>query len=93
MAASTKPPKGFTDISTTYQRAYQTYDGNVQARQIGTRLWEILPRGGAVLYEKNMPAALERAFQLAGSASLRKSTRKGRGTGRRGAHAVRKGRR
>jgi hypothetical protein len=71
-------PAGFTNISTTYQRAYQTYDGNVQVRKIGDRLWEILPRGGASIYEKSRPAALERAFQLAASASARRSSRKGR---------------
>jgi hypothetical protein len=71
-------PAGFTNISTTYQRAYQTYDGNVQARQIGARLWEVLPRGGASVYEKSRSAALERAFQLAASGTARRATRKGR---------------
>jgi len=71
-----KAPLGFTDISTTYQRAYQTYDGSVQVRKIGTRLWEVLPRGGATLYEKSKQAALERAFQLAASAAARHATRR-----------------
>jgi hypothetical protein len=71
-------PIGFTNISTTYQSAYETYDGNVQVRKIGDRLWEILPRGGASIYETSKQAALERAFQLAASASARRATRKGR---------------
>jgi len=70
-----KTPAGFTNISTTYQIAYQTYDGNVQVRKIGDRLWEILPRGGASVYEKSKPAALERAFQLAASHTARRATR------------------
>jgi hypothetical protein len=72
-------PVGMRDISTTYQLAYETYDGNVQVRKIGDRLWEILPRGGASVYEKSKPAALERAFQLASSRPSRpsrKATRK-----------------
>jgi hypothetical protein len=64
------------NISTTYQLAYETYDGNVQVRKIGDRLWEILPAGGAQVYEKSKPAALERAFQLAASASARRATRR-----------------
>jgi hypothetical protein len=71
-----KIPAGMRDISTTYQLAYETYDGNVQVRKIGDRLWEILPRGGAALYEKSKPAAIERAFQLAASFTVRKATRK-----------------
>ncbi len=71
-----RTPSGFTNISTTYQQAYQTYDGNVQVRKIGDRLWEILPRGGASVYEKSKPAALERAFQLAASRSARRATRR-----------------
>jgi hypothetical protein len=67
-----KTPIGMSDISTTYQVAYETYDGNVQVRKIGNALWEILPRGGASFYEKSKKAALERAFQLAGSASGRR---------------------
>jgi hypothetical protein len=74
----TKAPIGFTNISTTYQLAYQTYDGNVQVRKIGARLWEVLPRGGASIYEKSRKDALERAFQLAGSAAARRATRKAR---------------
>ena len=73
-----KAPIGFTNISTTYQLAYQTYDGNVQVRKIGDRLWEVLPRGGASIYEKSKQGALERAFQLAGSAIARKATRRAR---------------
>jgi hypothetical protein len=71
-----KAPIGFTDISTTYQPAYQTYDGNAQVRKIGTRLWEVLPRGGATLYEKSKKAALERAFQLAAAVAARRGTRR-----------------
>jgi hypothetical protein len=71
-----KTPAGFTNISSTYQLAYQTYDGNVQVRKIGDRLWEILPRGGATIYEKSKQGALERAFQLAGSAAARRATRR-----------------
>lgn len=67
-----KAPIGFTNISTTYQSAYQTYDGNVQVRKIGERLWEVLPRGGASFYEKSKQAALERAFQLAAMRSARR---------------------
>jgi len=63
-ATVAKAPPGFTNISTTYQLAYQTYDGNVQVRKIGDRLWEVLPRGRASFYEKSRAAALERAFQL-----------------------------
>ena len=71
--AKTTTPAGMRNISTTYQLAYETYDGNVQVRKIGTRLWEILPRGGASVYEKSKPEALERAFQLA---AARSATRK-----------------
>jgi hypothetical protein len=71
-----KTPIGFTNISTTYQLAYETYDGNVQVRKIGDRLWEILPRGGASIYEKSKPAALERAFQLSGVRAAKKATRR-----------------
>lgn len=70
-----RAPSGFSNISTTYQVAYQTYDGNVQVRKIGARLWEILPRGGATIYEKSKAAALERAFQLAaGRVSSKRSS-------------------
>lgn len=72
-------PKGFTDISTTYQLTYETYDGNVQVRKIGARLWEILPRKAATLYETSKQAALERAFQL-GAVKARQK----RGAARRG---------
>jgi hypothetical protein len=71
-----RDPIGMRNISTTYQLAYATYDGNVQVRKIGDRLWEILPRGGASVYEKSKQAALERAFQLAASRSARKATRR-----------------
>lgn len=59
-----RTPKGMRDISTTYQRAYATLDGNVQVREIGKRLWEILPRGGSAQFEKSKEAALDRAYQL-----------------------------
>ena len=71
-----RTPSGFSNISTTYQIAYVTYDGNVQVRKIGDRLWEVLPRGGAAIYEKSKPAALERAFQLAASRPSRKRRRR-----------------
>ena len=71
-----KSPAGMRNISTTYQLAYETYDGNVQVRKIGDRLWEILPRGGASVYEKSRPTAIERAFQLAASRSTRRVTRR-----------------
>lgn len=67
-------PAGMRNISTTYQIAYETYDGNVQVRKLDDRLWEILPRGKASFYEKSKPAAIERAFQLASA----RSTRNGR---------------
>jgi hypothetical protein len=70
-------PSGFTNISTTYQTAYQTYDGNVQVRRIASRLWEVMPRGGATIYETSRPEALERAFQLSAGRAVR-TTRKGR---------------
>jgi hypothetical protein len=73
----TKAPTGLRNISTTYQIAYETYDGNVQVRKIGDRLWEVLPRGGASVYETSKPAAIERAFQLAASRSARRATRRG----------------
>lgn len=69
-------PLGFRNISTTYQTAYETYAGDVQVRQLSSRLWEVLPRGGASFYETSKKQALERAFQLsAGVASKRTSTR------------------
>ena len=71
-----KTPAGLRNISTTYQLAYETYDGNVQLRRIGDRLWEVLPRGGASVYETSKPAAIERAFQLAAVRSVRRATRK-----------------
>lgn len=72
-----KSPAGLRNISTTYQLAYETYDGNVQLRKLGPRLWEVLPRGGARIFEKSKDAAVERAFQLAASASARRATRRG----------------
>ena len=74
--AKTKAPAGLRNISTTYQIAYETYDGNVQVRKIGDRLWEVLPRGGAMVYEKSRPEAIERAFQLAAARSVRRASRK-----------------
>jgi hypothetical protein len=59
-----RTPKGFRNISTTYQRAYATLDGDVQVREIGKRLWEILPRGGSVQFEKSKEGALDRAWRL-----------------------------
>ena len=73
-----KTPAGMKDISTTYQVAYETYDGNVQVRQLSSRLWEILPRGGASIYETSKPAAIERAFQLAASRNARGTRRRAR---------------
>ena len=58
-------PKGFRDISTTYQLAYVTTNGNVQVRKIGSRLWEILARGGVSVYETAKEAALKQARKLA----------------------------
>jgi hypothetical protein len=52
------------NISTTYQRAYATLDGSVQVREVGKRLWEILPRGGSAQFEKSKLAAFDRAYQL-----------------------------
>lgn len=75
----TRAPSGFRNISTTYQLAYETYDGNAQVRKIGDRLWEVLPRGGSAIYEKSRQAALERAFQLAAAHSARKPARGSRG--------------
>jgi hypothetical protein len=64
-------PKGFRNISTTYQQAYATLDGNVQIRQIGRTLWEVLPRGGSAQFEKSKEGAFRRATDLT-------FTRKGR---------------
>ena len=69
-------PAGMRNISTTYQTKYATYDGNVEVRQIGTRLWEVFPRGGTSVYETSKAAAIERAFQLAASRPTRSATRK-----------------
>lgn len=73
-------PRGFKDISTTYQVAYATTDGNVQVRRIGVRLWEILARGGVSVYETSKDAALKQARKF----SFRSPHRKA------GAHSVRK---
>lgn len=59
-----RTPKGFQNISTTYQQAFATLDGNVQVRQIGRTLWEVLPRGGSAQFSKSKEAALDRASQL-----------------------------
>jgi hypothetical protein len=64
------------NISTTYQEAYQTLDGNAQVRKIGDRLWEILARGGAAVYAKSKAEALTRGFELAAAASRRGASRK-----------------
>lgn len=69
-------PVGMRNISTTRQEAYQTLDGNAQVRRIGERLWEILARGYATVYEKSKPAAIERGFELAASVSRRQASRK-----------------
>jgi hypothetical protein len=66
------------NISTTYQEAYATLDGNAQVRKIGDRLWEILARGGAAVYEKSKQDALERGFELAAAVSRRGAVRKRR---------------
>jgi hypothetical protein len=66
-------PRGFKDISTTYQLAYMSTNGNVQVRKIGTRLWEILARGGVSVYETAKEAALKQARKLAGPPSKRKA--------------------
>ena len=76
-ATVAKAPPGMRNIATTYQLAYETYDGDVQVRKIGDRLWEVLPRGGASFYEKSRQAAIERAFQLDASRS-RKAKRRTR---------------
>lgn len=69
-------PIGMRNISTTYQEAYQTLDGNAQVRKIGDRLWEILARGGAAVYEKSKQAALSRGFELAAAVTRRASSRR-----------------
>ena len=68
-------PKGFRDISTTYQRAFMTLDGNVQLRQIGRTLWEILPRGGSAEYAASKEAGVDRANQLTYTVASRKRRR------------------
>ena len=67
-----RDPLGMRNISTTYQEAYQTLDGNSQVRRIGERLWEILARGGVAVYEKTKGAALLRGFELAAAVSRKK---------------------
>jgi hypothetical protein len=74
-----RDPIGMRNISTTYQEAYQTLDGNAQVRKIGDRLWEILARGGVAVYEKSKDAALTRGFELAASVTRRASPRKKKG--------------
>lgn len=69
-------PRGFRDISTTYQLAYATTDGNVQVRKIGTRLWEILARGGVSIYETSKKAALSQARGLSFQAESKQKARK-----------------
>ena len=70
--AKNQAPAGMRNISTTYQIAYETYDGNVQIRQISSKLWEVLPRGAAMLYETSKAAAVERAFQLAATRNAKR---------------------
>jgi hypothetical protein len=74
-------PRGFRDISTTYQMAYSTIDGSVQVRKIGSRLWEILGRGGLSVYETAKEAALKQARKMAlarPKAGVRRAKRKAR---------------
>jgi hypothetical protein len=68
-------PIGMRNISTTYQEAYETLDGNAQVRKIGKRLWEVLARGGAAIYAKTKPEALAEGFELAARVSRRAATR------------------
>lgn len=75
----TRDPIGMRNISTTYQEAYQTLDRNAQVRKIGDRLWEILARGGAAVYEKSKQAALSRGFELAAAVSRRRSVTRKKG--------------
>ena len=70
-----RDPIGMRNISTTYQEAYQTLDGNAQVRKIGRRLWEILARGGAAIYAKSKPEALAEGFELAARVSRRAAAR------------------
>ena len=71
-----RAPLGMRDISTTYQEAYETLDGNAQVRKIGDRLWEILARGGAAIYAKSKPEALREGFELAARVSRRGASRR-----------------
>lgn len=66
-----RDPIGMRNISTTYQEAYQTLDGNAQVRKIGRRLWEILARGGTAIYARSKPEALAEGFELAARVSRR----------------------
>ena len=66
---------GMRNISTTYQEAYETLDGNAQVRKIGRSLWEVLARGGAAIYAKTKPEALAEGFELAARVSRRAATR------------------
>lgn len=78
MPRTPRDPIGMRNISTTYQEAYQTLDGNAQVRRIGDQLWEILPRGRAAVYAKSKDEALTRGFELAASISKQVSRRKGK---------------
>lgn len=69
-------PIGMRNISTTYQEAYETLDGNAQVRRIGLRLWEILARGGAAIYAKSKTEALAKGFELAARVSRRTTRQK-----------------
>jgi len=75
----TRDPSGFSNISSTYQEAYRTYDGNVHVERVGSRLWKIVPRGGAAVFEKSKQEALERALQLAAAVTRRRGTNGRRG--------------
>jgi hypothetical protein len=59
-----RTPKGFRNISTTYQVAYQALGGGAQVRQIGSRLWEVLDPGNPVQYATSKKAALDLAYRF-----------------------------
>lgn len=59
-----RAPRGFRDVSTTHQQAYVSLDGDVNVRQIGARLWEVLRRGRPAFYEKSKVAALDHAMRI-----------------------------
>lgn len=71
-----RDPVGMRNISTTYQLAYETLDGNAQVRKIGNRLWEILARGKTPIYETSKSVAIERGFELAADVSRKKGRRR-----------------